>query len=413
LMEEGLSTIIVAIRLSRKIFQRMKNYLTYRVASSLMLAVFFVISVAAFNPIEHLGCGTLIALDKPYDPADPNLSKLCASTTTTGLTQCLPPGTEETCQIDELSKGQDVVVDLNRVAIPDYFLLNILQLVFMIMFNDICMITVAWDNVRDSNMPKTWDMRRLYTLSAVLCVAVAAMQLLYLVIGYAAMLPIGTGEPAPMNLFYHLGYHKVLQFSEMETMMYISLSWAGFLTLLACRNEGFFWESLPGKELAIAFVISIGATTLLGVLLKVDSIAFWAAPPEIVLLTLVWNVLAFFLLDFVKALTIAFLDRLEGKTNPLLSKTLKMTLWAQNRATLASRATGEAERPSRPTGGEPSTRASRSGVYASTSSAVGARGEPDEVERLQAAVAKLAGLVGAAQPEAKGAVAEILASLRD
>ena len=50
LTEPGLSTIVVAIKLSRKIFQRMKNYLTYRVASSLTLALFFLISACAFNP---------------------------------------------------------------------------------------------------------------------------------------------------------------------------------------------------------------------------------------------------------------------------------------------------------------------------------------------------------------------------
>ena len=38
LTEPGLSVIIDAIWLSRKIFQRMKNYLTYRVASSMMMA---------------------------------------------------------------------------------------------------------------------------------------------------------------------------------------------------------------------------------------------------------------------------------------------------------------------------------------------------------------------------------------
>jgi len=412
LMEEGLSTIIIAIRLSRKIFQRMKNYLTYRVASSLMLALFFVISVSAFNPIEHLGCETLLVLATGYDGTQTQ----CATTTLTGALKCLPAGTEETCKIDQLSKHNDVVVDLNNVAIPDYFLLNILQLVFMIMFNDICMITVAWDNVKDSPKPKTWDMRRLYTLAGVLCVTVAALQLLFLIIGYAALLP-SAQQPAPMNLLWAVGYKEVLQFSEMETMMYISLSWAGFLTLLACRNEGFFWESLPGKELAVAFVCSIGATTLLGVFLKVDAIAFWATPPPVVLVTLVWNILAFFILDFVKAVASIALDHIEGKTNPITSKSLKMSLWAQNRATLASRETGN-DRHSRHTGTEHvSMRASRSGAgyeaAYSGSGAFGARASPEEVERLQAAVAKLAGLVGATQPEAKAAVAEILASLKE
>ena len=48
LTEPGLSTIIIAIKLSRCIFQRLKNYLTYRVASSLTLALFFVVSASAF-----------------------------------------------------------------------------------------------------------------------------------------------------------------------------------------------------------------------------------------------------------------------------------------------------------------------------------------------------------------------------
>ena len=51
---------------------------------------------------------------------------------------------------------------------------------------------------------------------------------------------------------------------QMETMMYISLSWAGFLTLLSARNEGPFWSSMPGMHLAGAFVFSISATTLIG-----------------------------------------------------------------------------------------------------------------------------------------------------
>merc|ERR1719487_196736 len=49
LTEPGLSTIITAINLSRKIFHRMKNYLVYRVAASLMLALFFLISISAFD----------------------------------------------------------------------------------------------------------------------------------------------------------------------------------------------------------------------------------------------------------------------------------------------------------------------------------------------------------------------------
>jgi H+-transporting ATPase len=105
LTEPGLSTIIVAIELSRCIFQRLKNYLTYRVASSLTLALFFVVSASAFNPQAYLGCvatnGTL-----PADVAG------------------------QVCQLElpgEGVQGASIVVDMHGVAIPNFFLLNILQ----------------------------------------------------------------------------------------------------------------------------------------------------------------------------------------------------------------------------------------------------------------------------------------------
>ena len=41
LTNTGLSVIVEAIDLSRKIFQRMKNYVTHRIACTLQLLVFF------------------------------------------------------------------------------------------------------------------------------------------------------------------------------------------------------------------------------------------------------------------------------------------------------------------------------------------------------------------------------------
>ena len=45
LTEEGLSVIIDAIYISRKIFKRMKNYVTYRIACTIQLLLFFFISI--------------------------------------------------------------------------------------------------------------------------------------------------------------------------------------------------------------------------------------------------------------------------------------------------------------------------------------------------------------------------------
>ena len=395
LTEPGLSTIIVAIRLSRKIFQRMKNYLTYRVASSLMLALFFLVSASAFNPIAYLGCEKLP--DGSLDPAVDG----------------------KICQI-ETESGSQIVVDMHGVAIPSFFLLNILQLVFMIMFNDICMITVAWDNVQDSRLPKKWDMMRLYALASVMCVVVTILQLLYLGMGFAAMKP-SDDQPGRLNLFWWFGIHEPLQFSEMETMMYISLSWAGFLTLLSARNEGPFWSSMPGMHLSAAFVFSVCATTLIGALLKEDDISFWACPIEYIGVTLLYNLCAFVVLDFFKVVANKVLDRIQA-ADPQRVKESKFNLWSQNRATLASEPLAGSRAGSRMTGGSRASRATHQSIgngdallrSASGLSSMSTKARQSEVDRLHGAVAQLAGLVGSLagnNAQVKSAVSEIIASV--
>jgi H+-transporting ATPase len=53
LTEDGLSTIIHGIVISRCIFVRIRNFITYRVAATLQLLTFFFIAVFAFKPIEY------------------------------------------------------------------------------------------------------------------------------------------------------------------------------------------------------------------------------------------------------------------------------------------------------------------------------------------------------------------------
>jgi H+-transporting ATPase len=53
LTEDGLSTIIHGILISRCIFVRIRNFITYRIAATLQLLVFFFIAVFAFKPIDY------------------------------------------------------------------------------------------------------------------------------------------------------------------------------------------------------------------------------------------------------------------------------------------------------------------------------------------------------------------------
>jgi H+-transporting ATPase len=53
LTEPGLSTIIHGIVTSREIFARIRNFITYRIAATLQLLVFFFVAVFAFHPKEY------------------------------------------------------------------------------------------------------------------------------------------------------------------------------------------------------------------------------------------------------------------------------------------------------------------------------------------------------------------------
>lgn len=106
LTREGLSTIITAVLTSRKIFQRMKNFVIYRVACTQQLLLFFFVSCILFSP-------------------------------------------------DEYNTDWD-----------DYFTIPVLSLVSITILNDGTIISVAYDNVFASRAPEKWDLRSLYVVAS-------------------------------------------------------------------------------------------------------------------------------------------------------------------------------------------------------------------------------------------------------
>ena len=53
LTEEGLGTIIHGIVIAREIFQRINNFIVYRIAATLQLLFFFFIAIFAFHPADY------------------------------------------------------------------------------------------------------------------------------------------------------------------------------------------------------------------------------------------------------------------------------------------------------------------------------------------------------------------------
>ena len=203
LTEEGLSTIVEGIIISRCIFQRMKNFITYRIAATLQLLVFFFIAVIWLNPID-------------YQPA--------------------------------------VLLDDDEVW-PRFFKMPVLMLMLITLLNDGTLISIGYDNVVPSKLPNVWNLRVVFTVASLLAFVALLSSLLIL---YWAL-----DSNNPGSLFQKLGLPGV-HYGQLSTMMYLKVSISDFLTLFSARtHDGFFWSSKPSPILLGAACFALMLSTIL------------------------------------------------------------------------------------------------------------------------------------------------------
>jgi len=115
LTSPGLSVIIEAVFRARKIFQRMKNYCTYRIACTMQLLLFFFIAMIFIRPASyscsgHTGCGDL----------------------------------------------------------PETFALPVITLVIITVLNDGTIISIAYDRVTVSQKPEKWQLPIIFATAGIL-----------------------------------------------------------------------------------------------------------------------------------------------------------------------------------------------------------------------------------------------------
>jgi len=218
LTEEGLSTIIEGIIISRCIFQRMKNFITYRIAATLQLLVFFFIAVLALRP-------------RDYQPGNWSTDSSFIS-----------------ANIDDKDSSTDN-------PWPAFFKMPVLLLMLITLLNDGTLISIGYDYVVPSKYPNEWNLPVLFTVSSVL----AAVALVSSII----LLALALGSWDDNSFFDQLGIGG-LAYGQISTLMYLKVSISDFLTLFSARtHDGWFWSSWPSPILLGAACLALTLSTIL------------------------------------------------------------------------------------------------------------------------------------------------------
>jgi len=216
LTEEGLSTIIEGIIISRCIFQRMKNFITYRIAATLQLLVFFFIAVLALRP-------------RDYEPSNWSTDSSFIS-----------------ANIDDSSTDNPW---------PAFFKMPVLLLMLITLLNDGTLISIGYDYVVPSKYPNEWNLPVLFTVSSVL----AAIALISSII----LLALALSSWDDNSFFNQLGIGG-LTYGQISTLMYLKVSISDFLTLFSARtHDGWFWSSYPSPILLGAACLALTLSTIL------------------------------------------------------------------------------------------------------------------------------------------------------
>jgi H+-transporting ATPase len=130
------------------------------------------------------------------------------------------------------------------ILVFNFYPVTAVMIVMIALLNDGAILSIAYDNVRYSNKPEAWNMRRVLGVSTVLGVigVVSAFLLFWL------------GERV-----FHLDRAHV------QTLIYLKLSVAGHLTIFLTRTRGPFWTIKPAKILWIAVLGTQIIATLIAV----------------------------------------------------------------------------------------------------------------------------------------------------
>jgi H+-transporting ATPase len=200
LTQPGLSTIIHGILTARCIFIRIRNFITYRIAATLQLLLFFFIAIFAFRPSQY----------EPEDMDDHNW--------------------------------------------PNFFHMPVIMLMLITLLNDGTLIAIGYDYVDPPQFPTIWNLRVLFLIGTVLAgiACISSLLLLYWLLD----------SWRKYSVFdYYLGLGGI-SYGQITTSIFLKVAVSDFLTLFSARaGEDWFWTSQPAPILLAAAGLALSLST--------------------------------------------------------------------------------------------------------------------------------------------------------
>ena len=162
LTQPGLSTIVDAIILARQIFQRLRNYVIYRIACTIQLLLFFFIGVV----LIEVACPSC-----KYMGMSPSCMTTAEKTPEPQILHGDMAHFGEPCESDPSHNCA-----LTSTLCHKQFMLPVIAIVLITILNDGTIISIAYDTVLPSPRPEHWRLPEVFLVSTLLgAVAVRAL----------------------------------------------------------------------------------------------------------------------------------------------------------------------------------------------------------------------------------------------
>merc|ERR1719161_1922271 len=208
LTEPGLSTIVEGILISRRIWCRVRSFLTYRIATTLQLLCFFFLAVFFYRPNEYM------PKNWQNDP--------------------------------EFMDTQDW---------PPFFHMPVLMLMLITLLNDGTLITIGYDLAVAPKTPPKWNMPFLFSM--------AFVQSFVAMISSVNLLWILLWSWEENSLMRQLGLGGI-SYGKITSSVYLKVSVSDFLTLFSARAGGeWFFMVKPAPILLCGAMVALSSSTLI------------------------------------------------------------------------------------------------------------------------------------------------------